>query len=111
MLNIANKLLAGIAVQGAFRVTPIKIEAIDSLAEETYKPDHWITCSEESQCIHDALVQIPTEQREVIVLHLFGSMKFREIAKLKTISFKTAQSRYRYGLEKLRLQLNGELKK
>ena len=96
----------------AIRVrSSVKIDESDSLAEELKQPDHWITCSEESQRICDALAQIPSEQREVVDLHLLGDMKFREIASLKTISLKTAQSRYRYGLEKLRLQLNGELKK
>lgn len=89
----------------------VKIDEIDPVAEESNKPDHWITCSEESQRIRSALAQIPTEQREVVVLHLLGEMKFREIARLQIVSLKTAQSRYRYGLEKLRLQLNGELKK
>lgn len=40
---------------------------------------------------------------------LQGRLPFREIAKLKEISINTAQSRYRYGLHKLRSTLNGEL--
>jgi len=75
------------------------------------KPDHWIASGERSHRIHEALAELPTEQREVVVLHLLGEMKFREIADLQIVSLKTAQSRYRYGLEKLRLQLNGELEK
>jgi len=35
-------------------------------------------------------------------------MKFKEIAKLQNISIKTAQSRYRYGVEKLRAILKKE---
>jgi RNA polymerase sigma-70 factor (ECF subfamily) len=106
VVNLAYNKTRAIRVRSS-----VKIDEIDPVAEEFKKPDHWITCSEESQRIHDALVQIPSEQREVVVLHLLGDMKFREIARLKTISPKTVQSRYRYGLEKLRLQLNGELKK
>jgi len=87
------------------------IDEVNPATEESNKPDRWITCSEESQRIRDALVQIPSEQREVVVLRLIGDMKFKEIASMQTISLKTAQSRYRYGLEKLRLQLNGELQR
>ena len=58
--------------------------------------------------ISRALAQIPYEQREVVVLHLHGDMKFREIAGLRAVSTKTIQSRYRYGLDKLRSILNSE---
>ncbi len=53
--------------------------------------------------------QLPPEQRETVVLHLQGRLRFREIAKLKGISVNTALSRYRYGLSKLRAAFNGEL--
>jgi RNA polymerase sigma factor (sigma-70 family) len=56
-----------------------------------------------------AMAELPDEQREVLVLHLQGKLPFREIARLKEISINTAQSRYRYGLDKLRSTLNGEL--
>ncbi len=73
--------------------------------------DHWAIIEEESIRIGNALIRIPFEQREVVVLHLHGGMKFREIAKLQAVSTKTIQSRYRYGLNKLRAILNGEMKK
>jgi RNA polymerase sigma-70 factor (ECF subfamily) len=49
-----------------------------------------------------ALEKLPREQREVIVLHLQGDMKFRQIAAMLEMSINTVQSRYRYGIEKLR---------
>ena len=55
--------------------------------------------------------QLAYEQREAIVLRLHGGMKFKAIAKLQDVSDKTAQSRYRYGLDKLRSILNGEVEK
>jgi len=61
--------------------------------------------SEESQQVFDALAQLPAEQREVITLHLQGQMRFREIAEHLEISINTVQSRYRYGIEKLRTLL------
>jgi DNA-directed RNA polymerase specialized sigma24 family protein len=36
-------------------------------------------------------------------------MKFRQIAQLQEVSTKTAQSRYRYGIDKLRSLLDGKV--
>jgi DNA-directed RNA polymerase specialized sigma24 family protein len=51
------------------------------------------------------------EQRETIVLHLKGGMKFKEIARMQRIPLSTVQGRYRYGLEKLRTILKESAKK
>ncbi len=64
---------------------------------------------EQLQQLTDALRQLPYEQREVVVLHLRGDLPFRAIATTQGISINTAQSRYRYGLDKLRAMLNGEV--
>ena len=50
-------------------------------------------------------LELPYEQRETIVLRLHGDLRFRQIAKLRNVSIKTIQSRYRYGLDKLRSTL------
>lgn len=49
-----------------------------------------------------ALEKLPLEQREVIVLHLQAEMTFQQIATMLEVSINTVQSRYRYGMEKLR---------
>jgi RNA polymerase sigma-70 factor, ECF subfamily len=64
---------------------------------------------EQLQQLTDALGQLPYEQREVVVLHLRGELPFRAIAATQGISINTAQSRYRYGIDKLRAMLNGEV--
>ncbi len=68
-------------------------------------PVHGSIASEESQRVFAALAQLPAEQREVITLHLQGQMRFREIAAHLKVSINTVQSRYRYGIEKLRTLL------
>ena len=73
------------------------------------EPQHSIISTEESIIINRAIAQIPEQQREVIVLRLKGQMKFREIARLQGVSVNTIQGRYRYGLEKIRALLNGEV--
>lgn len=66
---------------------------------------------EMSQVLTDALAAIPYEQREVIVLHLKGGLKFKEIAKVQQTSLSTVHGRYKYGLKKMKIILNGELEK
>lgn len=58
--------------------------------------------SEFSATISRLLQSLPDDQREVLVLHLWADLSFREIADQLDISANTAASRYRYGLEKLR---------
>ncbi len=74
-------------------------------------PVQLVIYSEELQRLSHAMTELPYEQREVIVLRLHGDLRFRQIAKLQDVSVKTAQSRYRYGLDKLRSVLNGEVRK
>ncbi|MEJ2646810.1 MAG: sigma-70 family RNA polymerase sigma factor [Sedimentisphaerales bacterium] len=64
---------------------------------------------EETIILNQAMSQLPFEQREIIILHLQGNMKFTEIARLRNTSVNTIRSRYRYGLEKLRTLLNSEV--
>jgi RNA polymerase sigma-70 factor (ECF subfamily) len=78
---------------------------------ETKSTVHLAICSEQLQKLSDALTELAYEQREVIVLRLHGDLRFRQIARLQNVSIKTVQSRYFYGLEKLRSILNGEVKK
>jgi RNA polymerase sigma-70 factor (ECF subfamily) len=79
-------------------------------SSQTQGPESSAISKEEVQLVMAALEQIPYEQREVVVLHARGRMKFPAIAKLQRVSVKTVQSRYRYGLEKLRVLLNGQVK-
>ena len=75
------------------------------------EPDSCAILSEELHLLNRSLAGLPYEQREVISLRLFGGMKFRAIADLQDVSINTAQGRYRYGLNKLRSILNGQIKK
>lgn len=65
--------------------------------------------NERAALVAQAMAQLPDDQREVILLHLQAGMKFREIAHGRQESINTIQSRYRYGLEKLRSLLDGKV--
>ena len=54
--------------------------------------------------LQSSLKELPEEQREIILMHIWGEMSFEEVAAALEISPNTAASRYRYGLSKLREQ-------
>ena len=58
--------------------------------------------------VYKALCSLPFPQREVVTLYHLSSMKFRQIADLQGVSVNSVRSRYRYGLNKLRLLLDKE---
>ncbi len=95
----------------ANRRGPARLDESEPISSDMAGPDHAIMASEQSQRLNKAIALLPAEQREVIVLRLKGEMKFRQIAKLHGVSINTIQGRYRYGLNKLRSILNGEVEK
>ena len=86
-----------------------RLNSAEHIEPQADSPDQRVICTEESRKVSFALNQLPFEQREVIVMHLQGGMKFREIAGLRDVSIDTIKSRYRYGLDKLRSILNDEM--
>jgi RNA polymerase sigma-70 factor, ECF subfamily len=57
---------------------------------------------ETALALQSALSALPDEQREVVVLRVWGQLTFEEIAGVVDIPPNTAASRYRYGLAKLK---------
>jgi RNA polymerase sigma-70 factor (ECF subfamily) len=70
---------------------------------------HWLESprglEEVGLALQSALKELPVEQREIIVLRVWGQMTFEEAALALDISPSTAASRYRYGLAKLKERL------
>jgi RNA polymerase sigma-70 factor (ECF subfamily) len=56
--------------------------------------------------IDRALRLLPEEQREVLVLKIWGELTFQQIADTLGSPLNTVAARYRYGLEKLRERMN-----
>ena len=80
-------------------------------ARETELPSngHWLESPPGLEAmglaVQSALDDLPDEQREVIILRVWGQMTFEEAALALDIPVNTAASRYRYALAKLREQL------
>ncbi len=60
---------------------------------------------ERRAAIEEAMHRIPAEQREVLVLKIWGELTFDQIARELNLSPNTAASRYRYALAALRREL------
>lgn len=104
---VANK--ARTAARKATGIERASIEA-EVYANENSPPTDCAIFSEQKHHLVKALAQLPYEQREVILLRTYSGLKFKVIAKAQDVSTNTVQGRYRYGLEKLRSILDGELK-
>jgi RNA polymerase sigma-70 factor, ECF subfamily len=57
-----------------------------------------------------ALAEIPDDQRQIVVLKIWGGFTLEEAAELAGISPNTAASRYRYALTKLRQRMSAFVK-
>jgi RNA polymerase sigma-70 factor (ECF subfamily) len=56
--------------------------------------------------VESALQQLPREQREAVILKIWGELTFPQIAATLEIPVNTAASRYRYALARLRASLS-----
>ena len=72
-------------------------------------PEPEAVANERLERVARAIALLSYEQREVVVLHLKGGLMFKQIAGLQKVSINTVQSRYRYGIDKLRSIVNGEV--
>ena len=93
------------------RQQAVSADETENLMPDSNVLERWIIHGEELYRLNNAMSQLPYQQREVVIMHLQGGMKFRAIAKSQNVSINTVQSRYRYGLDKLRSLLNSEVEK
>ncbi|MHC4439129.1 MAG: RNA polymerase sigma factor [Planctomycetota bacterium] len=77
---------------------------------DTTQSGESLVYSERCERLSSALAELPCEQREAVVLKIKQDMTLKEIAKLQGVSISTVHGRYRYGLDKLRALLDGEIR-
>jgi RNA polymerase sigma-70 factor (ECF subfamily) len=95
----------------ARRRQPVGLDDAEPVSLDLVEPLQSLIDDEQLQRLSFAMAQLPYEQREVLALHIQGEMSFKTIAQSQNVSINTIQSRYRYGLEKLRSLLDSELEK
>ena len=84
------------------RIEYVDVTSLRDLQAEDIAPTNY---EQEQALIARLLAAIPDEQSEVIRLHLHGECTFTEIAEILDIPLPTVKSRYRYGIEHLRKEL------
>jgi len=89
----------------------VQLNRAEDFSKDCNSPDRLAMSAELCRRIEQSMAQLPYDQREVIILHLQSGMRFRAIADSQGVSINTIQSRYRYGLDKLRSLLGVEVKK
>ena len=85
------------------------LETADRVESRQHGPLARVIADEQRRRLREALAQLPAEQQEAVLLHLQADMTFREIGRAQDVSPKTAESRYRYGIGRLRSMLNGQV--
>lgn len=96
--NEAHRLLSGRINAARQCATPAAVETTDEDAQR-----------ETQEEIRAALEQLPEEQREIVVLKVYGELTFREIATVTGLPQGTVATRYRAALERLRSQMLRDL--
>ena len=96
-------------IKSAARRRATNLDEAAELASDVKGPQRWLIASDEFERVCAAMAQLPFDQREVVTMHLYGEMPFKKVARWQKTSIKTVQSRYRYGLNKLRTKLNSEV--
>lgn len=65
-------------------------------------PFEEIEAEKEATILRNLILQLPEDQREIIILKHWGNLKFREIAEQTGENINTVQGRFRYGIKKLK---------
>jgi len=88
------------------KLTPTGRE--DRVPADYDEPLKLVIRSEQILRLRDALRRLPYEQQEVITLHIHAGLTFRALARALQVPLGTVQSRYRYGLNSLKTELERE---
>src|SRR5689334_5807329 len=83
------------------RETPL----VEAHVELIAAPEGDLERIEHQRMLNRALLALPAEQAEVVVLRTWHDLEFKQIAEMQGTSVSTALSRYQYGLDKLRKEL------
>ena len=85
----------------------VELDKVEPVRANTPLPHQAVVMREELRKLDNALTQLPTEQRQVIMMDIHGHMGYRQSALCQGVSINTTQGRYRYGMKKLKSLLLG----
>jgi RNA polymerase sigma-70 factor (ECF subfamily) len=79
--------------------------SIFDLPELSQEPASVIDDADQNRMIADAIEDLPEDQREAVILHLYSGLTFAQVAETLDMPLQTVASRYRRALARLREQL------
>lgn len=90
----------------AHPAAPLDRTAAESIFEgRDAGPEAGLLQSEQERLVADAVERLPDEQREAIVLRVYGGLSFAQIAQVTGDPLPTVATRFRRGLQRLREKL------
>jgi RNA polymerase sigma factor (sigma-70 family) len=85
---------------------PDGIDVFDFLSNGEHTMEDRMMNKQSGDSVRKMLDFIPYEQREVIVMRMYGNLSFKEIADMTNVGINTALGRMRYGLLNLRKMMD-----
>lgn len=83
-------------------------ELMEFLGDESECHEAFIVRGEVENSIQRMIELLPDEQREVVVMRIYGELTFKEISDITNVSINTALGRMRYALKNLRKMVEEE---
>lgn len=83
-------------------------DVIEFLGQQTDSREKELMKNEMEFTVQKMIQLLPDEQREVVVMRIYGELSFKEIAEITAVSINTALGRMRYALKNLRKMLQTE---
>lgn len=79
-----------------------EVSVFNTLASDTAEPDNFDETAKFKKSIRSIINELPSDQREVVIMRTYYDMSFKEIADVTNVSINTALGRMRYGLLNLK---------
>jgi len=77
-------------------------EGLDRLPNPHPNPEDTVIRKEQKAWLEQAVEQLPQEQKQVVLMRLFGQLPFKEIARVVNCPLNTVLGRMHYALKNLR---------
>lgn len=94
--------------KSAWESSKVDGETLPDLPSEDLSPEAELALQQNKQAVRQALLKLPTPQREAIVLRFFHEMSLEDIATTLGEGFETVKSRLRYAYARLRSELEAQ---
>lgn len=72
------------------------------IVSTNHNPEQQLIDKQRLHALHDAIDQLPSVQKEALVLQQFNELSLDEIAQISAVPVETIKSRLRYAMQKLR---------